>query len=127
MDIEAALYQYLSNHSEVSDFFNEIEFLTLPENPDYPALTIKKISNYQNLVFAHPRFQLDVYSDKQGGSGYGEIKEGAGIIKSALYRFKGVMGDRPVKYINLLNEQDIYEEDVKLYREIIDFQIHYEE
>lgn len=127
MDIESALYQYLSGHPDVGAFFDDMEFLHLSETPSYPALVITKISNPTNLIFAHPRFQIDIYSEKNGSSGYGEIKQGANIIKSALRRFKGIMAGKPVKYINMITEQDVFEEQSKLYREIIDFQIHYEE
>jgi len=124
--IESALYQYLSNHSDVSGFFSSIEFVELPESPSYPALVIQKISNPEDhdIPFAHPRIQLDIYAKGDDAAAYGKAKEGENIIKNVIKGFKGYFDTVPIKFITLLNSRDMPTQE-KLRRVKQDYQIHY--
>lgn len=126
MTIESAVYHYLSNHSEVSGFFNSIEFVELPESPPYPALVIRKISNPEDhqIPFGHPRFQLDIYAQGDDAAAYGQVKQGEGIVKNAIKGFKGYFDTVPIKFITLLNSRDMPTQE-KLRRVQQDYQIHY--
>ena len=127
MTIESALYQYFSNHSDVSGFFSSIEFVELPESSSYPALVIRKISNPEDhdIPFGHPRFQLDIYAKGDDAVAYGKVKEGENIIKDAIKGFKGYFDTVSIKYISLVDSRDMPTQE-PLRRVLQDYKIHYQ-
>lgn len=126
MTIESALYNYLSTHSDVSAFFNEIKPVELSETPDYPALVYQKIDGPEdhNIPFAHPRIQIDIYAEGDGPAAYDKAKEGAEIIKSVMKGFKGHFRDVPIKFVELVNNNDVPTQE-NLRRVSQDYRIHY--
>lgn len=125
MAIETKLRDYLLSIKEIqSAVGNRIYPGWLPEKPTYPAIAYLAVSGvaHHNIPVAYPRFQFSVFSTK-----YGEAKELAEEIRSALQRYKGNMGGVRVLQGVWEGSRDMYESDTKLYHIATDFKIIYRE
>ncbi|OMD85615.1 hypothetical protein BSK49_19050 [Paenibacillus odorifer] len=125
MVIETKLRDYLLSINEIQSLVgNRIYPGWLPEKPTYPAIAYLVISGvaHHNIPVSYPRFQFSVFSTK-----YGEAKELAEKIRSALQRYKGNMGGVRVLQGVWEGSRDMYESDTKLYHIATDFKIIYRE
>lgn len=125
MAIETKLRDYLLSIKEIQSVVgNRIHPGWLPEKPTYPAIAYLQISGvaHHNIPVAYPRFQFSVFSTK-----YGEVKELAEEIRSALQRYEGNMGGVRVLQGVWEGSRDMYESDTKLYHIATDFKIIYRE
>ncbi|ETT46273.1 hypothetical protein BSK66_25515 [Paenibacillus odorifer] len=125
MAIETKLRDYLLSIKEIQSVVgNRIHPGWLPEKPTYPAIAYLAISgvSHHNIPVAYPRFQFSVFSTK-----YGEAKELAEEIRSALQRYKGSMGGVRVLQGVWEGSRDMYESGTNLYHIATDFKIIYRE
>ena len=118
MNIEAAFYQFLNNNSAVTDFFNDIE--PHKRTKPLPMLTYRFISypGIYEVGLKFPRVQFDIW-----GNTYSEIKQGRVLMLDELHDWRGNMNGVSVKNIVLMSEQEDHEEELDIWRQIMDFKI----
>lgn len=116
MNIEEALYAYLSSYANLTAIVGtRIYPLILPQSPILPAITYSKVSgprvNSKDGAsgLAYPRFQFSCWAKS-----YGQAKQVAEQIRLALDTF-------PSGRAFIENEQDIYEPDTGIHHIPIDF------
>jgi hypothetical protein len=96
--------------------------LILPQKVTFPAITYHKISQdtFSGMAMAGPTgysnntYQLGIYGE------YKDIKELSFSIRQALDGFKGTMAGQTIQAAFLDNEQDLYEDDNKIFRVLVD-------
>ena len=88
--------------------------IVMPDDAVYPAITYQVIydganqATNGNLSSRDVRFQVDIYSKS-----YGEAKSLKDLVFSEVIGLKG--GD--------ISSQDLYEDGIELFRQLIDFKI----
>jgi len=86
----------------------------MPESTAFPSITYQVVydganqATNGNLSSRDVRFQVDIYS-----KGYGEAKSLKDLVVNEVIGLKG--GD--------ISSQDLYEDEQKLFRQLIDFKI----
>ena len=135
MTLSEAMYQYLSSVLSVGD---RVYPRRLPKDAVLPAVT------FQVIPAVGP---LKVHSDAHDGSGppdgsfyvrarvqwdawgdtYLEAEELARELRHALHGFRGTMGDLYPVTCHLDIDMDSYDQDVDIYRRILDGQVSYNE
>lgn len=91
-----------------------------------PAVVYTLISNPTDISLPvvdqvhESRYQIDCYTRK-----YFQVKQLAKQVIQALHQHRGAMGGYPVQLCQLENQQDGFEENAKLYRQILTFVIHH--
>ncbi|MCK9600682.1 MAG: DUF3168 domain-containing protein [Sphaerochaeta sp.] len=138
MNIEQALYSYLSGYSGLTAIVGyRIYPVIRPKDSSLPAVVFQKISDSpfhtleKDPSFTRSRFQFTGWAkDIDGGaSGYAQCKDIAAQLKAALRDYSGTMGG--VGGVNvsgalLENESDGYEDSTDEYRCDLDFFIFHE-
>lgn len=94
----------------------------MPLNAVVPNITIHEISGPEDYVTGHgyPRYQISCWSET-----FTEATTIKNAVKAGLNRFKGVVYGLNIQNISLLDCEDLYEPESKLYHIPIDFQIVY--
>lgn len=130
MSIEQDLYYKLKNNANVSGVVSSrIYPMQLPQGWTLPALTYQRISTPRATILsgpsgrARPRFQIDCWADN-----YETIKDLATKVRGCLDGFKGdINTESNVGGIILESERDILEDEINVYRVIMEFIIpHFE-
>ena len=126
MLIETALMTYLLAQSGITDYVGQrIYFVLAPQETAKPYIVITKIdaprvhSHDDGSQLAHPRFQLSIFSMT-----YGEAKNIASAIQTALQGYAGTMGDAggvAVGAVFYEDENDFYEESTQLFQVACDY------
>jgi len=124
MDIEAAFYKLLNTNTAITDFFEDIEPLERTSN--LPCLSYQFISHAKKYMSNthRPRVQLDIW-----GKRYSHIKQGRNIINQEIDDWRGTWEGFDIKLITKMGEtenEQIYE-DLKVFRQTMDFRIIYQE
>jgi len=136
MEIEEALFNYLSNYAELTALIgSQIYPMRLPQSVDLkenPAVTYTRISGPGihlmggDANLTSPRFQFSVWAKK-----YSSAVNVTKTLKKALQDYSGIMGGASgvkVQHIYLENEIDAsFEPDPEIYHRILDFIIWHEE
>ena len=100
----------------------------LPQSPSYPALTFFRVSatRLYNLKGTASRvtarFQIDCWA-----ATHITARALADAVRVSLHAVVGTMGSTAIGYVRLDNELDVYEDEVKEYRVILDVLIDYVE
>ncbi len=116
--IEQELFSHLSNNEELNTLVNgRIYPMLMPQGVKMPAVVYTVVNNreLQSINHREPhgldvRIQVDCYSPKFSESL--EVKE---ALREAMHAFKYKAHD--------FNSRTLYEEDVKLHRQLIEFNI----
>lgn len=112
--IEKDLFSHLSTQVGLVD--GRVFPLIMPLNSLMPSIVYTIINNRDLIAVNKGKFggevrvQVDCYAKT-----YFEVKQLKEQVKQELYNFK--------YFPNSLNSRDLFEENAKLYREIIDFKI----
>lgn len=119
MTIAARLRGALSGNSGVTNLVStRIYPLKLPQNPTYEAISYQRISNTPtngNTDLRESRWQINCWADT-----YAESQALALAVKTALEEYKDTTATPGIKQAYVANEQDDYDEDVKVFRTIVD-------
>ena len=107
----------------------------VPQNPTTPYGRFKRVSSPRASShsgpsgLAHPRFQVDWVggAEKQGLTGYGAAAEVARAARLALQDFRGLMVTIRVGRVEIVDERDFFDEQLKLVGRSQDFIIWHEE
>lgn len=124
MTAEQALYAYLSNEAGITNIVGDRIYPGVrPQDSELPAISYLRISGpeHHNIDVAFPRFQISAWA-----ATYNEAKTLGNEIKAAFQRFKGTMGGaQGVDVIQgvLLNDNDIYESDTRVYHNPVDIKL----
>lgn len=130
MSIEQDLFDRLRNNANVSGVVSSrIYPVKLPQAWTLPAITYQRISTPRAHIMsglsgrARPRFQIDCWADD-----YGTVKDLAIKVGGCLDGFKGDLNtESNVGGIILDSERDIYEDEIDVYRVLMEFIIpHFE-
>lgn len=96
----------------------------LPQDVTLEAITYRKVSAPHVHAFgsdaglSNPRFQIDAWADV-----YTEVITLAAAIQAGLSRFRGTIAGEVIQDVMLLNELDIYEQDRRIHRVMMDFEV----
>jgi len=96
----------------------------LPQDVTLEAITYRRVSGPHVSAFgtdaglSNPRFQVDVWADL-----YTEAVALAAAVQTALVRFRGTIASETIQDILLLNELDIYEQERRIHRVMMDFEV----
>ena len=117
MSTEVLLYQHLKGNNKLKNLISTRIFpLIIPEKSTMPCAVYTVINDKDNASLQGDIYsndvtvQIDCYSSK-----YAQAKAVKEAVKEALYKFS--------YYPHDLNSMDIYEEDTKLHRQLINFKI----
>ncbi|QQS08676.1 MAG: DUF3168 domain-containing protein [Phycisphaerales bacterium] len=125
MTIEAELFQFLTTNAALSGLLADRLYpKQLPQNPIYPAIVYHRISGARDYSHdgsgnrAEPRFQFDCYDRTHVGAK--ALAEG---LRLALSGYRGPMGTVDVQSAFLEDDDDGYDDDMKVYWYRMDFAI----
>ncbi len=115
MSIESELYEHLSSNTGIESKVEDRIYPVFAKkgvktpyityiNVNNKDLTSAQGENYANVT----RFQVDIFSET-----YSQGKIILGAVKEALYQFKHTPHD--------FSSRDLYEQDTKLHRQLIEF------
>lgn len=123
MDIEEGLCAFLEAATSVTAVAStRIYPDVLPQVPQYPAVTIERISGQRvhNLAgpsgLGTPRIRINAWALSKA-----ESKSLARAIRQAVDGYRGLMGTVEVRQTRIENEIDLYESDVFVYRTAQDY------
>lgn len=132
MLIEQALMTYLLAQSGITALVStRIHFARAPQDVANPYIIVIKIdaprehSHDGSSQLAHPRFQLSIFA-----STYSQAKNIAAAVQAALQGYSGTMGGAGgVAVGNVLyeDENDLYEEETRLFHVACDYIIWHED
>lgn len=132
MYIEEALFSYLSTYSGLSTLISKkIYPIIAPEGTAVPYVTYTRISGQRFHAFrsdsgmTNPTFQFSCF-----GTSYSNAKAVAAQLRAALQNYSGTMGGVggvSVQSVLLIDENDLYDDEAKVYYTTIDFQIFFNE
>jgi hypothetical protein len=100
----------------------------LPQAPVLPAVTYMRLSPGASHdlegpdLLKGPRIRVNVWDRTYAG-----VKAVAEAVKGALDGFQGVAGGQVLQGVFLAAEQDLYEDDTKLHRVLLEFYVFGEE
>lgn len=122
MDIEQALYNFLSGNTNIDNYFESVA--PLKRNTPMPSLTYTFISKprHMEIDVVRARVQLDIWADSYSGK-----QQGRQIVFDELNFWRGDMSGIKVKSMTIMSELENYDDDLDIYRQIMDFKIVYEE
>lgn len=93
-------------------------------NPTLPAITYQRISNTAQKGTSdlrESRWQFSCWSKRrEGGNGYQESQQLAAAVKTFLEEFNSTAQTPGIKQTLVVNENDDYDDEAKVYRVIID-------
>jgi hypothetical protein len=134
MLIEAALMTYILAQSTItsyvtgSDGRKRIDFMIAKQETAKPYIVISKIDapgkHTQDgpVAVVDARFQISIFSTT-----YGQAHQIAAAVKSVLDGYQGLMGEVYIFSCLYDDEQDLYEENTKLFHVPQDYIISYQE
>jgi len=132
MLIETALMTYLLAQSGITDLVSmRIHFVIAPQAVAKPYIIITKIDSPRDhshdggTGLANPRFQLSIFATK-----YGDAKNIAAAVQSALQGYTGTMGGAGGVYVTAVtyeDENDFYENETGLFHVAVDYKMWHEE
>lgn len=111
--IETGLYSYISANVSGITFYAGF----LPQNPTYPCIVYLKTSSDRYLSYdgagttEEATFQIDVISES-----YSTAKTKANLMITALHGYSGLMGSSQVYKIDVVDDFDIYEDTLEVFR-----------
>ncbi len=128
MTIEEGLYVFLTNNEAISALLaSRVYLLRLPQNPIYPAVVYKVISEKQPMTHGGTPGDLvtiRVQFDCHGGR-YALSKQLKNVLKAELDGFNGLMGLVQVGHVRFLNAFDVLATVTKTAVISVDFRILY--
>ena len=122
-DIESAYYSLLNSNDAINNFFENIE--PLKRTDPLPMLAYQFISHPDNYVAKakYPRVQHNIWGER-----YSQIKQGKSILVEEIHDWRGNLDGIPVKNIVKIgdSEREEHNDDLEIWRQIIDFRIIYQ-
>jgi len=132
MLIETALMTYLLAQSGITDIVDtRIYFVKAPQDVAKPYIVFFKVTSPRDhshdggTGLANPRFQFSIFSTT-----YGEAKNIATAVQTALQGYTGTMGGDGGVYVTAVtyeDENDFYENETKLFHVAVDYAFWHEE
>ena len=118
MAIGQHLETYLNEYTPLDEKVNgRIYPMRFPRGTGFPCVTYHRITSpsQPDLPVSYPTYQLSVWAER-----YGEATEVAELIKQALHRHKGQLGD--IKILNATHQdtREDYNEGSELYHFPVD-------
>lgn len=117
MSIEAALFSLLTSNADVSGkIADRLYPKVLPQDPSYPAGVYHKVSGAREHShdgasgLARPRFQFDLYA-----TSYAAAIALATAVREAIDGFKGISAGVSIEGCFLEDEDDGYDDELKVY------------
>lgn len=127
--IEKALYTRLSGYAGLSALVStRIYPFIAQQKSARPYLTYQRVSTVRpsamavDIGIAQARFQIDAWGDT-----YDSVKSVSEQVRAALQRFSGTVSAVDILDIYIDNEQDLFEDDAKIYRVSQDYTIFHRE
>lgn len=126
--IEEALVSLITSASSFQPYISSISIypIKMIDNPKIPAITYQRLSSIRNQTISSPGrvfycdaiFQIDIWDVT-----YENCRAMAALIFSILEGYRGVVLGIDIQAILSQNEQDLYDDDVKIYRRSQTFRI----
>ena len=126
------LRTYLLADSAVQSLVNSRMYpVILPQGVNYPAISYNQVSNVRErdlcgpAGYAHPRITINAWAES-----YADVRSLATAVRQRLDGFRGQFSTPDgvrVGSVRLDNEIDDYEQDVSVYRVLMDFIVSHEE
>jgi hypothetical protein len=128
--LEQAVYEYLTGHAGFAGAVDDRLYpVVLPQQAVMPAVVYQRISGTRDLRqdgasdLARARVQFGCT-----GNDYLELKNGAvKQLRLALHGLKQVDGGAALVAAEIVNEVDLYDDETKLHRILVDAMIWYRE
>jgi methylaspartate ammonia-lyase len=124
MNLNAALYSYLSNSAEISGFVGDRIFPLLAENKTRaPYLVYKTVSNLTDYTLDGPagagrkRIQISVFSED-----FEEADEIARAVEGVIDAWPEANGE--IMAASKINQAEMYEAETKLKHIALDFEVY---
>lgn len=130
-DVEDAIYSRLTNDATVSGLVSSrvYPFATVPQSPTYPYVTYQLI----NLVersrsmtaddgLRKDRYQIDVWSES-----YSEMVSLSNAVNDSLNRWSGTEASVTVQGSYHEDSRDLHEDELRIYRRSLDYEIAWNE
>ncbi len=109
MTVEEGLYAFLTTNGAISALLaSRVYPLRLPQNPTYPAVVYKVVSEKQPMTHGGTPgglVTIRVQFDCHGGT-YTLSKQLKNVLKAELDGFNGLMGTVQVGHVHFLNAVD---------------------
>ncbi len=124
--ITKSLAKFLLANSAITAITTEIKPLKLADGHGDPAIVYALQNDRRQLLLdgfgsmSRARFYIDCYSTT-----YNAVKALAETVRAELEGYVGVFGDHQADQIDLDDEQDLFEDDTKLYRVAIRLSVWY--
>lgn len=134
--IEMALSSFMLNDARMSALIGTRFYPNIvPQNPTTPYGRYRRVDSPRESshdgpsALAHPRFQMDWVGGAEalGFTGYGLAVETARAARFALQDFKGIMETIRIYRVELADERDFLDDDLKIVGRSQDFIIWHEE
>lgn len=129
MALEEAIYGRLAAVSGVTDIVStRIYPSLLPQGATLPAVTYRRVSGVPERAMgsdagvARVRMEVDAWA-----SSYSGVKALRDAVVAALKRFTGTVSGETIDATYQLNELDRYEDDLKIHRVMMDFEVWHRE
>ena len=114
---------------------DRIDPLSLPRDPQFPAITYQRISTPRDLAhngdqgFAGFRVQINCWAKRVEGSvaGYFQAKQLAGEVRQALHGFRGTAAGIDIGVIQISGDRDETDPQRTLERVMVDASGNYQE
>lgn len=124
--IEVALSSYLTSFPAIaSRAADRVYPITLPQNPTLPAITYERLdrasvqSHDGSSGLAHPTFRVNVWAKSHFAA-----VDLAENVRLSLQGFKGLMAGKPVQAVLMSpGGTSVFEDETKIWREILEFTI----
>jgi hypothetical protein len=93
--------------------------LTLPQNPTLPAITYQRISAPKGLTLDGPELTTERLQVDSWATTHAAVRQLSDAVRAALHGYSGASA----QLVELLNESDYYEQEVKVHRVRADYRI----
>lgn len=127
--IEVELYSRLSGDPMIADLIEgRVYPVAIPQSPTYPLIRFARTSGVRiprllgASLLARPQFQIDAIAKT-----YGEAKTLAYYIRNCLEGFLGKWGNINISCVELLSDQDIYDDEDQTFIASADFEVWHNE
>ena len=127
MTIEEALWAGCTGYQAINDLIGlRLYPIKLPQNPTYPAVTYREISDIGLLTHGGPvgfdkaRYQFDFY-----GRDYSQCRAVADAFRAYLEGYHGLMGEINISVIVFLNSNGEWGDEVEVFRISQDYRVIY--
>ena len=108
----------------ISEILPETSYGNAPIGPGWPRINFFRVSNPQHptVDIQNPRFQISVRA-----SSLGQAREIADNVRDRLHRLQGRMGNAYVNSILVLNDNELYEQEAKVFHIPMTIKLQYKE